>query len=83
MVPISPLRLARLQKGWTLDDLFLRSGGKLYPARVSRIERGLSCASQEESRLFVMLLGVTEQTVSDSDISSHPGFTESLTPTAA
>jgi hypothetical protein len=68
MVAISPLRLARLQRGWTLDDLFLRSEGKLSPPRVSRIERGLSRASREESRLFVALLGVTEETVLGSDI---------------
>jgi transcriptional regulator with XRE-family HTH domain len=66
MMAITRLRLARLQRGWTLDDLFLRSEGRLSPARVSRIERGLSNASAAESRLLVTLLGVTEQTVTDS-----------------
>jgi hypothetical protein len=63
MVAISQLRLARLQMDWTLDDLFLRSKGKLSPARISRIERGISTASEEESRVLVILLGVTEETV--------------------
>jgi len=68
MVAISQLRLARLQKGLTLDDLFLRSKGKLSPARVSRIERGLSTPSEDESQLLVGLLGVTRQTVEESGI---------------
>lgn len=63
MVAITQLRLARLQKGWTLDDLFLRSNGRLNPARVSRIERGFSMASEEESQLLITLLGVTGETV--------------------
>ena len=83
MVAISQLRLARLQRGWTLDDLFLRSDGMLSPARVSRIERGLSGASREESRLLVALLGVTEQTVSDSGAASRAGCNGACAPTAA
>lgn len=65
MKAITELRLARLRKAWTLDDLFLRSEGKLSPARVSRIERGLCAASAEELSLLVVLLGVTEKTVTD------------------
>jgi len=68
MVAISQLRLARLQKGLTLDDLLLRSKGKLSPARVSRIERGLSTPADEEVSLLVSLLGVTRQTVVESGI---------------
>jgi transcriptional regulator with XRE-family HTH domain len=83
MVAITELRLARLQKGWTLDDLFLRSKGKLSPARVSRIERGLSTASAEELRLLVALLGVTEQTVTASGTESRRAHDGSLTPTVA
>ena len=63
MTTITQLRLARLQKGWTLDTLFVRSKGRLSPARISRIERGLSAASEGESQLLVALLGVSEQTV--------------------
>jgi transcriptional regulator with XRE-family HTH domain len=63
---VSSLRLTRLQQGLTLDDLFLSSKGKLNPARLSRIERGLSYASPEEAALLVKLLGVTEQIVMDS-----------------
>ena len=66
MTAISSLRLARLQKGLTLDDLFLRSKGKLSPARLSRIERGLCTASREESALLVKLLGIDDQAVTDS-----------------
>lgn len=83
MTAITQLRLARLQKGWTLDDLFLRSKGGLSPARVSRIERGLSTASAEESQLLVGLLGVTRQTVEESGIAAQCARMESLAPTAA
>jgi len=68
MTAISSLRMARLQKGLTLDDLFLQSKGKLSPARLSRIERGLCTASHEESALLVKILGVEEQTVADSGV---------------
>jgi transcriptional regulator with XRE-family HTH domain len=70
MVAISQLRLARLQRGWTLDDLFLRSKGRLSPARISRIERGLSTASEEESQVLMTLLGVTKETVFASGTTS-------------
>ena len=66
MTAISQLRLARLQKGWTLDDLFLGSEGRLSPARVSRIERGLCSASADEAALLVKLLGVAEQAITDA-----------------
>lgn len=63
MKAISELRLARLRRGWTLDHLMLLSKGKLSPARISRIERGISSPSDEEVSLLVNLLGVTRQTV--------------------
>lgn len=66
MTAVSSLRLARLQRGWTLDDLLLKNGGKLSPARVSRIERGLCSASANEAALLIKLLGVTEQTITDA-----------------
>jgi transcriptional regulator with XRE-family HTH domain len=70
MVGITQLRLARLQRGWTLDDLFLRSDGRLSPGRLSRIERGLCAASLEESALLVKLLSVSQQTVLDAGAST-------------
>ena len=66
MTAISRLRMARLQKGLTLDELFLRSAGKLAPARISRIERGLCIPSQQESTFLIELLGVTEQTIKET-----------------
>jgi transcriptional regulator with XRE-family HTH domain len=83
MMVITQLRLARLQKGWTLDDLFLRSKGKLSPARVSRIERGLSSSSAEESRLLVGLLGVTRQMAEEPGVAVPCAGVESLAPTVA
>lgn len=63
MTAISGLRMARLQRGLTLDELFLRSEGKLAPARISRIERGLCVPSDQESTFLIKLLGVTEKTI--------------------
>jgi hypothetical protein len=63
MMAASGLRMVRLQRGLTLDDLFLRSAGKLAPARISRIERGLCVPSDQESTFLIQLLGVTEQTI--------------------
>jgi transcriptional regulator with XRE-family HTH domain len=80
MTTITQLRLARLQKGWTLDTLFLRSKGRLSPARISRIERGLSAASEGEAQLLVVLLGVSEQTVAAAANAMRPAVDASLTP---
>jgi transcriptional regulator with XRE-family HTH domain len=77
MTAVSSLRMARLQRGLTLDDLFLRSKGKLSPARLSRLERGLCTASHEESALLVKILGVEEQTIADSDARAGSIFEQS------
>jgi hypothetical protein len=68
MTAISSLRMARLQNGLTLDELFLRSKGKLSPARMSRIERGLCSASPEETASLVKILGVTEETIANCGV---------------
>lgn len=65
MTTVSGLRMARLQRGLTLDDLFLRSAGRLSPSRISRIERGLCNASNQELTFLIRLLGVTEQTIKE------------------
>jgi hypothetical protein len=77
MTAITQLRLARLQKGWTLDDVFLRSQGKLNPARLSRLERGVSSARAEETNLLITLLGVDRDTVENSGLAFRPEPTES------
>ncbi len=60
---VNALRLARLQKGLTLDDVHLLTKGQLSPARLSRIERGFCKPTEEESRLLIELFGVTEETI--------------------
>jgi transcriptional regulator with XRE-family HTH domain len=72
MTAVSGLRMARLKRGLTLDDLFLRSAGKLAPARISRIERGLCVPSDQESTFLIQLLGVTEQTIRESSVAVRP-----------
>jgi hypothetical protein len=83
MTAISSLRMARLQRGWSLDDLFLKSRGRLSPARLSRIERGLCTASHEESALLVKILGVEEQTVADSGARAASALEGSEAPVSA
>jgi transcriptional regulator with XRE-family HTH domain len=71
MSPVSALRLARLQHGLTLDDLFLRSRGRLRPARISRIERGICAASNEEASLLAGILGIAAHAVQQTDLNNH------------
>jgi len=61
MVVVSDLRMARLRKGMTLDEIFLLTNGELNPARLSRIERGLSRPTEREVNLLVAVLGVTQE----------------------
>jgi transcriptional regulator with XRE-family HTH domain len=64
MVAISNLRMARLQKGWTLDEMFLQSKGQLSPARLSRIEREFCKPTEKEAQLLTQMLGVMEHVIS-------------------
>ena len=59
MEAISELRLARLQKGLTLDKVYFISKGRVSPARLSRIERGLSRPSPAEAEALVVVLGIS------------------------
>jgi transcriptional regulator with XRE-family HTH domain len=60
-------RLRRLEQGLTLDDLFLRSGGRLHPPRISRIERGILRPSARERQLLAQALGVPEDELFDPE----------------
>jgi transcriptional regulator with XRE-family HTH domain len=55
---ITPLRLARLQQGLTMDLLQVRSAGELRQSRISQIERGLAKPTPREVEWFVKLVGV-------------------------
>lgn len=55
---ISALRLARLQKGLTLDKVFFLTDGRVNPARLSRIERGLSKPTPIEAESLACVLDV-------------------------
>jgi transcriptional regulator with XRE-family HTH domain len=67
------LRLERIKRGWTQDDLGLRSGVPQY--RISLIERGLTPNSDEAQRLCAAL-GLNEiekvfRRVKHGTISAH------------
>jgi transcriptional regulator with XRE-family HTH domain len=58
---ISELRLARVSRGLTMDQLFLQSRGALLQPRLSRIERGLAKPSEREVEWLVKILEVDER----------------------
>lgn len=64
MVAASDLRMARLRRGMTLDEISLLTNGELNPARVSRIERGFAKPTEREVELLIFVLGVTEKVAS-------------------
>jgi transcriptional regulator with XRE-family HTH domain len=55
---VSPLRLARLQRGLTLDEISFRTRGRLRPGRLSRIERGYATPTAEEALMIRRLFGI-------------------------
>lgn len=52
MSTVSKLRLQRVQLGLTLDNVFVRSGRKLFPSKLSRIERAIVEPSKKDVRLL-------------------------------
>jgi transcriptional regulator with XRE-family HTH domain len=63
MTTVSDLRIARLRKGLTLDEIFLLTNGELTPARLSRVERGLAKPTRREIALIEQVIGVGEEVV--------------------
>jgi len=57
---INLLRKRRFELGLTLDQVFLNSGGRLHPARLSRFERGILLPSANERKVLVEVLGLAE-----------------------
>lgn len=56
MRKLTQLRLARIQCGLTLDDVYLRTGRKLVPSKLSRLERGIIQPSVKDLHLFAKAL---------------------------
>jgi transcriptional regulator with XRE-family HTH domain len=63
---VNELRIARLQKGLTLDDVYVASGRSLSPSRLSRIERGILAPNEDEAKLLARLLGVSSDIVTSA-----------------
>ena len=68
MVAMSSLRLARLQRGLSLDEVSFRTDGRLKRGRLSRIERGYVKPSDEESRLLQQILKISSTMVEATSI---------------
>lgn len=53
---IKKLREFRFFKGMTLDDVYLLSGRRIYPQKLSRIERGIIIPTEDEKNLIAKAL---------------------------
>ncbi len=60
---VSELRLERLRRGLSLDEIYIRSGQKLHPSRLSRIERSLIQPTEEELRLLGEALDIPHEQI--------------------
>jgi transcriptional regulator with XRE-family HTH domain len=63
VVALSPLRLARLKRGLTLEEVSFRTRGRLNPGRLSRLERGYVQPNEEERRLLQEIIGVSSDVI--------------------
>jgi len=82
MEAISNLRLARLQKGLTLDKVFFLTDGRVSPARLSRIERGLSKPTQTEADALTEILGISAAVVDSVPVWKSKTYNELAVATA-
>jgi transcriptional regulator with XRE-family HTH domain len=62
---VSRLRLERIERGLTLDDVWIRSERRLHPSRLSRMERGVLRPTSEEIRLLAGALDIPEEKLAD------------------
>lgn len=53
---VSEIKLERLKKGLTQDDIWIRTGRRLHPSRLSRIERGVLRPTPEDLQLLAYAL---------------------------
>jgi len=72
---INSLRKRRLELGLTLDQIFLKTRGRVHPARLSRFERNILTPSPAERRALAEVLNLSESEifVSAAESSGVPG----------
>jgi transcriptional regulator with XRE-family HTH domain len=64
MEAVSALRLERVRRGLTQEDLYLLTDRQLHPSRVSRIERGIVEPTEEDLRLLARALNTSVAEIS-------------------
>ncbi|MBN2241147.1 MAG: helix-turn-helix transcriptional regulator [Acidobacteria bacterium] len=67
------LKAKRLQRGLTLDEIHVRTGGRVHQSRLSRAERGLLRLLPGELAALAQVFGVDPDELMDSTHSAVPG----------
>jgi transcriptional regulator with XRE-family HTH domain len=70
---MSFLKLERLKKGLTQDDVWIRTGRRLHPSRLSRIERGVLRPTPEDLQLLSYALDLEVGDLSGTVVADEGG----------
>jgi len=68
----SPLRRRRQDLDLSMDEIYLRSAGRITQDRLSRIERGIYVARPDERAALSDILGVPEAELFPPDVEDVP-----------
>lgn len=68
---MSKLKLERVKRGLTQDDIWVRTGRQLHPSRLSRIERGILKPTVEDIRLLADALDLPDGNLSTAIVSDE------------
>lgn len=68
---VSKLRLERVKRGLTQDDIWVRTGRRLHPSRLSRIERGILEPTVDDIRLLADALDLPDGALSAAIMSNE------------
>jgi transcriptional regulator with XRE-family HTH domain len=66
---ITKIKRLRFYRDLSMDEVYLRSGGRVHPPRMSRIERGILRASVRERTALAKVFGLPE-----SELFMQDGF---------
>ena len=61
MRTITDLRKRRFDRDLTLEQVFILSGGRLWPSRLSVIERNIVCPTRRERVALLEIFGIPEE----------------------
>lgn len=73
MTVVSRLRLERLRRGLTLEEVYLRTRRRLHPSRLSRLERGISCLTMQDIELLGVALEIPVGEIAALSVPSRSG----------